>query len=343
MDWELYKKRFIQKYSAKKINIDSQTVLLTYAKKLNDQNLPIIYNEEHFSFLVGYEETFLNNICFVKEKYYHSFSIPKHNGKRRQINEPYPTLKEIQNWILKNILYQIPISKYAKAYVKHKGIKDNVKFHKNQNVVIKLDIKNFFDSITYKDVYTIFRGIGYTRNLSHLLANMCILNNKLPQGSPCSPVLSNIYFKSIDERLGAYFTSLKFRYTRYSDDITISGDINNSQIHAILSFVKKLFSEKNLKLNESKTKILRRHQCQFVTGVVLNKKLTAGKKIKKEIRQQMYYIKKFGLEDHKNHENINQENYVYHLIGKINWVLYLEPQNIEFRQYKENLYLLLNF
>lgn len=342
MNWELYKKSFIQKYSANKIDIDSQIILLKYAKSLFDAQLPIIYNIEHFSLLVGYQDFLLYNICFSKEKYYHTFYILKRNGKKRQINEPYPTLKEIQYWIMNNILKERNISKYAKAYVPNAGIIDNVKFHKNQNVIIKLDIKNFFDSITFKDIYTIYRQFGYTKNVSHLLANLCTLNNRLPQGSPCSPILSNIFFKSIDERIGAYLRSLNYRYTRYSDDITISGDIKNEQIHAIICFIEKILNEKDLRLNKSKTKILRKNHCQYVTGVVLNNKISAGNKYKKSLRQEIHFIKKFGLENHMQHENINKQNYIFHLMGKINWVLYLEKNNKEFIEYKDFLKRYLN-
>ena len=267
--------------------------------------------------------------------FYRSFFIPKKNGKKRHIREPYPTLKEIQYWILNNILINHPLSKYAKAYIKNKGIIDNVKFHKGQKLIIKLDVRNFFESISLSNIMYIFFKMGYSKPVSSVLARLCCLENKLPQGAPTSPYLSNIFCEKLDNRLGAYLTKFKLRYTRYSDDITISGDINDKQIKAIISFCEKILGEFGFKLQKTKTKILRQSNCQYVTGVTLNKKISAGNKIKKKIRQIIYYIRKFGLDDHMNHVSLEKKNYLSHLLGKINWVLYLEKDNKEFIEYKK--------
>ena len=103
-----------------------------------------------------------------------------------------------------------------------------------------------------------------------------------------------------------------------------------------------MLQEKNLKLNKSKTKILRKNHCQYVTGVILNEKISAGNKLKKDLRKEIYYIKTFGLDDHMRHEHINKQNYIFHLMGKINWVLYLEKNNKEFLDYKDFLKTYLN-
>ena len=221
----------------------------------------------------------------------------------------------------------VPVSKYAKAYVSGKGIIDNVKFHKSQKVIIKLDIKNFFDSIPLEKINLIFIKLGYTKTISYMLASLCCLENKLPQGAPTSPYLSNIFFSQLDKRIGTYITSLNFRYSRYSDDITISGDINNKQIKSIIDFCEEILLQYGLKLQKNKTKILRQSNCQYVTGVVLNKKISAGTKLKREIRQEIFFIKKYGLDNHMSHEKLKKQNYLSHLLGKINWVLYLEKKN----------------
>jgi len=197
--------------------------------------------------------------------------------------------------------------------------------------------KIFFGSINRWQVTSLFKKMGYNQELSEIFANLCCLDNCLPQGAPTSPYLSNIFAREIDVRLSKYLWKRKLYYTRYSDDITISGNILNEQIPQIMSFCKYLLSNYGLRLNDEKTKILRQHQKQYVTGAVVNEKVSAEKKIKKELRQQMYYIKKFGLESHMNHLQIKQQNYLYHLMGKICWILTLEKNNKEFRQYNECL------
>ena len=337
MNWSNYKRSFKISCSLRKISEESQKLLLDYAENLNNKSLPIIFSIDHFSKLVGYEELLIYAIMNSPSRYYHSFFIPKRNRKLRQIREPYPTLKEIQNWILHNILHHIPVSKYAKAYVKGKGLIDNVKFHKNQKVIIKLDIKNFFESITQSKINLIFLNLGYTKTVSYILSSLCFLDNKLPQGAPTSPYLSNIFFSQIDKRIGTYITNLKLRYTRYSDDITISGNIEDKQIKAIISFCENTLSEYGLKSQRNKTKILRQNHCQYVTGVVLNKKISAGTKYKKEIRKEIYFINKYGLDSHMIRIKLEKQNYLSHLLGKINWVLYLEKNNKEFLKYRQDI------
>lgn len=334
MEWDLYQKRF--KISAKKKGYPDEFIqeCLLYAKKLNEHNCPIIYDVEHLSRLLGYKSNYLYFITNRKEKCYRKYKILKKNGNFRTITEPYQDLKIIQSWILNNMLSHITVSPYAKAYIPNHSIRDNVKFHIKQPVVIKLDVIDFFPSIQQDCIVRIFRQMGYSSVLSGLLGRICCYENSLPQGAPTSPYLSNIYCRRIDKRIGTYITKLGFRYTRYSDDITISGNISDKQIGTIIKFCKKCLVEDHLQLNENKTQILRHSNRQVITGVVLNDKISAGVQKKKEIRQEMYYIKKYGLESHILHENIEKQNYIYHLAGKINWILELERNNKEFIEYK---------
>lgn len=335
MDWLAYQKSF--KIKAKKRNYPDEFIIscLEYAKRLYDKNLPIIFDVEHLSKLVGYKSSYLYYVTNKTKKHYRTFRIPKHREHTfRIITEPYPDLKNIQKWILENILIHIPASPYAKAYRQGMSLKDNARFHIKQPVIIKLDVADFFPSIKTRFVVYTFLRLGYNKSLSEILARLCTINNCLPQGAPTSPYLSNLYCSILDKRIGHYITKLGFRYTRYSDDITISGNISDKQIAQIIKFCKKCLNENGLILNEEKTQILRHHHRQLVTGVVLNDKISAGVKKKKEIRKQIYYIKKYGLESHIAHENIDKQNYIYHLAGLINWVLFLEKNNKEFSEYK---------
>ena len=208
---------------------------------------------------------------------------------------------------------------------------------KPQPLVLKIDVKNFFDSIKTKDVLVIFLKMGYAKRLSVMLANLCCLNNQLPQGAPTSPYLSNLFCRKIDKRISCYIRKLEYRYTRYSDDITISGNILNKQIDPIFILCSKVLKDNKLEVNKSKTQILRQSNRQVVTGVVLNKKISAGTKTKRDVRQSLYYIKKFGVESHLIHTKNVQPRYLNHLLGKINWILYLEKNNTEFKKYKKFL------
>lgn len=335
MDWILYQKRF--KISAKRKGFSYEFInrWLDYAKKLYDQELPIIFDVEHFSRLVGYRTSYLYAVTNNKTKCYYNYTIKKHSGNDRRISEPYPELKKIQTWILHNVLESIRVSKYSKGYQVGLSLKDNVRFHIRQPVIIKLDIKDFFPSIKRKFVVNLFLQLGYSRTLSGLMGRLCCYLDSLPQGAPTSPYLSNVFLNKFDNRIGKYVTKCGFRYTRYSDDITISGDISKKQIGTIISFCRKRLGELGLILNEEKIQILRPYNRQVVTGIILNNKPSIGVATKKKIRQQVYYIKKYGLESHILHEEIRKGNYIYHLAGMINWVLFIEKDNKEFIEYKD--------
>ena len=82
-------------------------------------------------------------------------------------------------------------------------------------------------------------------------------------------------------------------------------------------------------LNESKTKKMGRHQRQVVTGVVVNKKVQILKKDRREIRQVCHYIKTFGLKDHLHRIGETRRNYLYHLMGRVNFGLQMNPHDEE--------------
>ena len=250
MDWGNYQKRF--KISAKKRNLPDSFIseCLDYAKKLYDNKVPIIFDTEHLSLLLG---------CKIQFLYKITNNLNKHNGKMRAITEPYSDLKNIQQWILVNILQKMPVSIYAKAYISNTSLKSNVRFHVKQPVIIKLDVQDFFPSIHQISLVRLFRKYGYELNLSRMLSRLCTYEGVLPQGAPTSPYISNLYCRRIDNRIGKYITNAGFRYTRYSDDITISGNISDNQIGTIILFCKKCLE--------------RRELCRIIILISLGKKL----------------------------------------------------------------------
>ncbi len=334
MDFESYKFEFTSKASLNGYSIENIDKCLRYAKPLLENNFPIIYNTSHFCALVGYKRRYINRAVIYTSYFYRDFEIPKKNGSTRKISEPLPSLKEIQYWILNNILENYKISAFAKAYRKKIKLKENIRFHVNQKYVVNFDIVDFFPSIHLENVEEIFKNFGYSPLLSNLLAKLCTRNKKLPQGAPTSPYLSNIFFKPIDDLIGDYCISRKIRYTRYADDLTFSGDFDYDQL---FKFITVTLNKFNLKLNSDKTRFLDKNTRQTVTGIVVNDKIQVPFYKRNKIRQQMYFIKKFGIEDHKKRLKIKKNNYLSHLLGKINFILQMNPDDIEFQRYKIQL------
>ena len=221
------------------------------------------------------------------------------------------------------------------AYRKNINLKDNAFPHLNNKIILKLDIKNFFDNITFDMVYkTCFREEVYTKSFGVLLTKLCTYNNKLPQGSPASSYISNIVMRYFDEAVGQYCSSNNINYTRYSDDLTFSGDFNVSDV---INFVKDELKRKGFKLNYDKIHVIKNNKRQVVTGIVVNRKINVSKEYKRKIRQEMYYINKYGINNHLNRLNIsNKTKYLNNLLGRINYVFDVTNDKI-FLKYRDYL------
>ena len=303
---------------------------LKYAKNLVDKNLPIIYDSEHFSELVGFKISYIKTVVEYPKSFYWIYKIKKHDGGIRKINAPLPNLKQIQYWILENILNTQKVSPYAKAFVHGKKLKENVRFHRNRKIIIKFDVHDFFGSIHVDYIKAIFRQLGYINPVADLLAMLCCLNNVLPQGAPTSPYLSNLFMLDFDVHIARYCKEHAIYYTRYADDLTFSSD-SNIDDYELKSIVTKELNAIGLQLNSEKTKVMPRNIRQVVTGIVVNQKLQVDKDKRRKIRQEVFYIKKWGLESHLQKIGSSKKNYLKHLLGEMTFMLNLTPQNMQLK------------
>lgn len=334
MKFEQYKQEFEVKASQSGYSAENIIRCLNYAKPLIDKGFPVIYNTSHLSVLVGYRKDYIKRAVVYTPYFYRDFEIKKKNGKMRKISEPLPSLKEIQDWILVNILEVEKVSPFAKAYRKKVGLIENVKFHKNQPKVLTLDLKDFFPSIKRENVEAIFRSFGYSVLISNLLSKLCTRDGCLPQGAPTSPYLSNIFFKSADDLIIKYCLNNDIRYTRYADDLSFLGNFDEKQLIELVENTVRLMG---LSLHPDKVKIMKPNERQTVTGIVVNEKPQVVFHKRNKLRQEMHYIIKFGIQSHMQRQNIKYRNYIEHLLGKINFILQLNPQDNEFQKYKAYL------
>ncbi|SFE87846.1 retron St85 family RNA-directed DNA polymerase [Spirosoma endophyticum] len=338
MKWSDYASKLIEE--AIKLDYTKEAIdeYLSYAEHLHRAKLPIIFDQIHLSFLVGYKYEYLLGVSNAPQSFYKIFYIPKKNGEVRTISEPLTSLKEIQSWILKEILYKCKVSSNAKAYVIGKSIRDNARFHKKQNKVLTIDIEDFFPSIKINKVIGVFRRAGYSKAVSTLLARLCCTDNGLPQGAPTSPAISNLVMYYLDMRIFGFCRKRAIRYTRYADDLTFSGDFDDNEL---ISFTRSILERKNLFINNQKTRLRKRHQQQEVTGVVVNEKLQVPRDYRERFRQELYFIKKYGLVGHVKHINAGDpDRYIRVLIGKANFISQINPNDTEIKDYLKILYTL---
>lgn len=269
-----------------------------------------------------------SHINFNKEDFYERFYIPKRSGGQREIIAPKEELKSIQNYfkhILENVLRVLP-SNLAHAYVKNRSIRTNATYHSRSNHFIKIDFDNFFPSITtecleqvlpqigifhHKDTEKWVWGNSYRERNKEIkypvlqkfitnLIEISTLDDKLPQGTPLSPILSNLIMIPFDYHLNEALKaqSKPMIATRYADDVTISsfyafadrkedakermeGFVNIALINSEL--------DKWLKIKPSKTTVSTKYGKNRITGIKVNaeNKVTIGYKEKRKLKRDL--------------------------------------------------------
>lgn len=322
--WEKY-------FSNRGLEEGLKVAYLKYIEKLLANNLPIIFETEHLSLLLGRNEAYLNSVVHGAESHYREFKLKKRKGGFRKITVPYPALLECQRWIYKNLLSKVKISHYAHGFSKKKSIITNARIHVGQRHLLKIDLKDYFPSIKKSRVIAMFYNLGYSTEVAFYLASICCKNDCLPQGAPSSPIISNIISKSLDNRLYELCKKFDIRYTRYADDLTFSGDRIPVRF---IEYIKQIVETESFEINESKTQLHKKSGKRIITGVAVNSDtIKAPKKYKRKLFQKLHYIEKYGLVSHRIKLKIRNPNYLEALIGQLNYVLAIEPNNLKAQHY----------
>lgn len=267
--------------------------------------------------------------------HYYQTKILKKNGEYRELSVPNEFLKAVQKRIVEKLLVYEEVSPYASAYRYGASTVKNAYPHLNQNTILKLDIRHFFDHIIYPVVKEkVFVKEKYSEKNRILLSILCLYNDALPQGAPTSPIISNIIMKDFDNMVGEWCKEKRIRYTRYCDDMTFSGDFNYKEV---ISFVKKELKKMGFYLNDKKSVVAHKGQKQIVTGIMVNEKINTPLSYRKKIRQELYYCKKFGIASHLQRKqlDISEQDYLRNLLGRVNYVLSVDATNIEMLGYKK--------
>lgn len=299
-------------------------VCYNYAKTLLENNSPVIFDNIHLSLLLGVNYRVLGYYISNSDKFYKEKQISKRSNGVRIISMPSYNLKKLQKWILENILYKIPTSEVATGFVKEKSILDNASPHTNKKYVINLDIKDFFPSIKFKTIFYLFLNLGYTKEVSYSLSKIVTYKGCLPQGSPTSPYLSNLVMKGFDRKLKKLTDKYNSTYTRYADDITISG---NENVVYLIKTIKSFLNKEGFTLNEDKIKIQSRNGRQEVTNLIVNNSVKVKLEFKKKLRQQIYFCKKYGVYNHLKYIKCEEKSFFReYLYGHANFIYMIEPE-----------------
>lgn len=284
---------------------------------------------------LGLSPAELKKIWYHRERMYADFDVSKKNGKLRQINAPNRRLKYIQRLIATKLDLLYRHRKPAHGYMKDRSVKTNASSHLKQRYVLNLDIKDFFISITEPRVEGVLIAVGVPNRVSAVIAKICGYSGRLPQGGPASPVLSNMICFRLDRALLRIAKDAKCIYTRYADDITLSGLRPLSPLfkgvpppsgpvteELLSAALQSAFNSNGFKINHEKIHYADKNSRRIVTGLKINEGLNVDRRFVRNIRSALYaaekdmpaaqarYMSEFG----------GSSTIAAHLKGKIAWL-----------------------
>ncbi len=279
----------------------------------------------------GFSKEYLYEIIDMAPFRYKVFTIPKKRFGRRVIAQPTADLKKIQRVLVNLLASSLPISQNAFAYQKSIGIKDNALYHLYSHYLVKMDIYDFFNSITV-DIFwekaDKYLDNKFSVEEKKIIQNILFWNPSkkiggkliLSVGAPSSPFISNFILYQFDQALSENCMKLKINYSRYADDLTFTSN-SNENIKHIPNIVKNILKNEfqgRLVIRNSKTVFSSKRNNRKITGITLtnDNKLSIGRKNKRILYSLVYNCINNKLEE----DDINV------LRGKINFASYINPQ-----------------
>jgi hypothetical protein len=283
-------------------------------------------------------------------RHYHYRVLAKRFGRVRLIEAPKPRLKEIQRRILTEILDHVPVHVAAHGFRRGRSIATFAALHVGKRVVLRLDLEDFFPSISLARVQALFRTVGYPERVADLLAGLSsnsapddvwselsVLSAEtqvrearwlyaaphLPQGAPTSPALANLCAYRLDCRLAALARSAGAEYTRYADDLAFSGGrefervVRRFSLHVCATVMEEGFS-----VHHRKTRIMRHGARQHLAGLVVNRRLNVLRTDYDRLKAILTNCLRHGA-DSQNRAAI--PDFRAHLLGRLSFVDMLNP------------------
>ena len=282
--------------------------------------------------------------------HYYYRVLAKPRGTIRLIEAPKKKLKELQRVILTEILEKMPSHPAAHGFLKSHSIKTFAAPHVGKHVVLRMDLRDFFPSISRPRVQALFRTAGYPDAVADLLGGLCTnaaprrmwatlgkqldplamadarsiyARPHLPQGAPTSPALANLIAYHVDCRLAGLAQSAGAVYTRYADDLAFSGDYAFNRCAERFSIqAAAILLEEGFAVHHRKTRIMRQGVRQYLAGVVVNEHINGVRTDFDRLKAILTNCVRHGAES-QNREG--HASFRLHLLGRIGFVAMLNP------------------
>ena len=326
-------------------------------------NYPPIYSLDSFVLLADNPSTVQNFHIQKREliktlssipKNYRKHKIPQDNGEIRVVKAPGYLLSNYQRELKTSIFDQMSklhTSPYAYAYTKGRSFIDNARLHAGARKIMNMDIRHFFDSTMRRHVYDILTKYApqYNKTVRKLIVDLVTCNGHLVQGACTSPTIANLVLTDFDIKVAEFCKERHITYSRYCDDLVFSGaDFDDQELY---TYVKRELRHLGYYLNKRKTHIASEGQRHMVTGLICNNnQIRVPQNYKREIYKDVHYVIKYGITDHLRRAKPNgyasvfdddssktETAYYYSLLGRIDYVLSIEPDNQKMHKAKSDL------
>jgi hypothetical protein len=277
----------------------------------------------------------------------------RRGGIPRLLEAPKARLKEIQRWVLHEILEQVPLHDAAQGFARGRSVATHAALHTGQAAILRLDLKDFFASVTAGRVFGIYLTLGYLPSVAHVLTGLstnttaeavwaavprasdprlvqpqfwlgrALATPHLPQGAPTSPALANLAAFRLDRRLAGLAASMSLRYSRYADDLTFSGSGRLWRgRRSVAALVAEIARDEGFAINEGKTASHSAGGRQLVCGIVVNVRPNVVRSEYDELKAILHNAGRHGPAG-QNRSAV--ADFKAHLRGRISWVASLNP------------------
>lgn len=284
--------------------------ILIYYKERPFQGLQTF---EDVSKALGASVPVLKRFAYAKSGNYFLDTEPKSDGTTRTLHKPHKKLKAVQRRILRSI-EKVPLGACVYGLHKRRGIADNARLHSKSTYVARFDIRAFFPTIHPTTIKSIFIDLGCGDEAASLLTGLTTYNHQLPQGAPTSNYLSALVLHNVDYRLQGYTRSMGLLYSRYFDDITISG---KKDLRVVEKKVQAVVREAGYTLNRNKTRFFGPQDEKTITGVTIRDGRLCAPKQESEVNT---YLEKMEAGDFLKKQIDHDKAHVVGLIAFLNQI-----------------------
>lgn len=287
-------------------------------EQLSEANLPVLRTFGDIAEALNVTPAILQSLTYERgadtTDHYTRFAIPKRSGGRRLISTPKPAMRAAQQWIRVNVLAPLPVSPHAAAFRPGRSIVDNARRHSGKACVIRMDLSDFFATVSFPRIRGFFESLGYNPGVATVLALICtdaprsrvtldgqtqmviVGDRSLPQGACTSPDLANLVTIRLDARIAGLARKFGYTYSRYADDLVLSAESEEIFAAGVVSAVTRVCSEEGFTVNPRKTRIMRVPNRQLVTGLMVNHGVRLTRKDLRRIRAFLHRCERSGLD-----------------------------------------------